>query len=113
MPQHQPAPLDELLAFAQSYDEHLNAYEGLIHAVSLERGIKHAIGIIVDEWNAGRSALRSNDPIISVNVDEWGVTRLPEGNKDEWGAMRLPAGNRNIHRPEARRINTVVTIIMR
>ena len=34
-------PFETYMAFATSYDEHLTAYEGLIRAVSLERGIKH------------------------------------------------------------------------
>lgn len=43
-------PFETYMAFAESYNEHLTAYEGLIRAVSLERGTKHQISIGVDEW---------------------------------------------------------------
>ena len=47
-------PFETYMAFAEDFNERLTAYEGLIRAVSLERGIKHAIGIAVDEWGVSR-----------------------------------------------------------
>jgi alpha-N-arabinofuranosidase len=47
-------PFETYMAFATDFDERLNAYEGLIRAISLERGIKHHIGIAVDEWGVMR-----------------------------------------------------------
>jgi alpha-N-arabinofuranosidase len=72
-------PFENYMAFSENYNEHLSAYEGIIRAVSLERGIKHAIGITVDEWVAGRrQANPKRDVPINVNLDEWGVRRLPD-----------------------------------
>ena len=66
------------MAFAESYDERLSAYEGLIQAVSLERGIKHPIRIAIDEWGIHRiSADVHKDVPIRVDVDECGNMCLP------------------------------------
>ena len=72
-------PFETVMAFAEDLDERLTAYEGLIRAVSLERGIKHAIGIAVDELNSGRrpAGLRKKIPL-NVTVDEWGNQASPE-----------------------------------
>ena len=72
-------PFETYMAFAASYDEHLTAYEGLIRAVSLERGIKHNIGIAVDEWGIirTRAGLPGTAPI-NVNVDKHGFTHLAD-----------------------------------
>jgi len=48
------------MAFAQEFNERLSAYEGLIRAVSLERGIKHHIGMAVDEWGVYRRPAAHN-----------------------------------------------------
>ena len=76
-------PYETLMAFAADLNERLSAYEGLIHAVSLERGIKHNIGIAVDEWCVHRipSNLHRNIPI-NITRDEWGVMRLPASQVD-------------------------------
>ena len=50
----QGEPFETLMIFAQEFNDRLNAYEGLIHAVSMERGIRHNIGIAVDEWGIYR-----------------------------------------------------------
>ena len=57
-------PYENLIAFNEDYNERLTAYEGLIRAVSLERGIRHNIGIAVDEWGVSRvpAILRTDDP---------------------------------------------------
>jgi alpha-L-arabinofuranosidase len=68
-------PFENYMAFAQDYHEHLTAYEGLIQAVSLERGIKHAIGIAVDEWGLTRFQAAGDAPVI-VDVDKCGYTRI-------------------------------------
>jgi len=88
---------ENYMAFVQNYNEHLSAYEGLIRAVTLERGIKHAIGITVDEWNFGRSVLRRSDSI-TVNIDEWGASHLPDDVIDEWRVMRhLESNGESLH----------------
>jgi len=76
-------PFETAMAFATDFNERLSAYEGLIRAVSLERGIKHAIHIAVDEYFVGRmaSVFRSQLPI-NISRDKWGVMRFPEGGGD-------------------------------
>src|SRR5271157_314470 len=73
---------ETLMAFAAGFEEHLSAYEGLIKAVSLEKGIKHAINIAVDEWGIIYipEELRREAPI-AVTVDESGQTQLPAEEK--------------------------------
>ena len=72
-------PFETYMAFATSYDEHLTAYEGLIRAVSLERGIKHNISIAVDEWGIIRMRGDKNGPApITVEVDKSGLTHVAE-----------------------------------
>ena len=72
-------PFETYMAFATSYNEHLTAYEGLIRAVSLERGIKHKIGIAVDEWGIIRTPADSFETaLINVNVDKQGFAHLAE-----------------------------------
>lgn len=43
-------PFETIITLSELYDEHLSAYEGLIHAVCLNRGIKRRIDIAVDEF---------------------------------------------------------------
>ena len=83
---------ETLMAFAAGYEEHLSAYEGLIRAVSLERGIRHAVNIAVDEWGIIRmpAELRSDTPI-DVTVDASGTAHLPTAEKE-----RLRPGRRTI-----------------
>jgi alpha-L-arabinofuranosidase len=71
-------PYETLMAFAEDFNERLSAYEGLIHAVSLERGIKHSIPIAVDEWGLMRlpGGLLRDTPV-SLARDGWGIMRLP------------------------------------
>ena len=89
-------PYEAYMAFAADFNERLDAYEGLIRAISLERGIKHHIAIAVDEWGIDRipAALRKNVPI---NMTPINITR------DELGVMRLPTGTRNV-RPNAEKM---------
>ena len=70
-------PYETLMAFAEDFNERLNAYEGLIHAVTLERGIKHTISISVDEWGVMRvpPELRT-DALVNLARDDWGIMRL-------------------------------------
>ena len=42
---------NKYMTLSELFEERLSAYEGLIRAVSLDRGIKHPIYITVDEWN--------------------------------------------------------------
>ena len=71
-------PYETLMAFAEDFNERLSAYTGLIHAVSLERGIKHSIPIAVDEWGLMRlPAGLLRDTPTSIARDEWGIMRLP------------------------------------
>jgi alpha-N-arabinofuranosidase len=63
------------MAFAESYNEHLTAYEGLIKAVSLERGIKHAVSIAVDEWGLLRMSHGSR-PRRTRNLEDALITAL-------------------------------------
>ena len=74
---------ETLMAFAAGFEEHLSAYEGLIRAVSLERGIKHAVNIAVDEWGIIYipAELRQDAPI-SVTVDEFSRAHLPAAEKE-------------------------------
>lgn len=76
-------PYETLLAFAEDFNERLSAYEGLIQAVSLERGIRHRIPIAVDEWGMMRlpPGLRRNEPV-SLTRDKFGVMRLPFEHQD-------------------------------
>ena len=76
-------PYETLMAFAEDLNERLSAYEGLIQAVSLERGIKHNIPIAVDEWGVMRvpPELRT-DTLVSLARDEWGNMRLPTEHKE-------------------------------
>jgi len=85
---------ETLMAFAEDFNERLIAYEGLIRAVSLERGIKHAVNIAVDEWGVMRlpARLRLNAPV--------GLAR------DKWGKMRLPAEQKDVrHHGDGMKIN--------
>ena len=42
---------NKYMTLSELFEERLSAYEGLIRAVSLDRGIKRCISIAVDEWN--------------------------------------------------------------
>jgi alpha-N-arabinofuranosidase len=76
-------PYENYMASGEAFNERLTAYEGLIHAVSLERGIKQNIGIAVDEWGPMRRPRNLNrDLPIGVARDEWGVMHLPFEKKD-------------------------------
>jgi alpha-L-arabinofuranosidase len=76
-------PYETLVAFAEDFNERLNAYTGLLHAVSLEKGIKHSIGIAVDEWGMMRlpPGLRNNTAV-NLARDKWGIMRLPAAQKE-------------------------------
>ena len=76
-------PFETYMAFAMDFNQRLSAYEGLIKAVSLERGIKHHIGVAVDEWGVWRLPVYlKKDALINITVDEWGVPHLPESSKN-------------------------------
>ena len=79
----------------QDFNERLSAYEGLIRAVSLERGIKHAIGIAVDEW--GVSRFPSDSPDLRQEMSH-------QYHSDELGIMRLPESSRDVPRDRGRMI---------
>jgi len=51
---HENDTFENFMAFGADFNERLSAYEGLIKAVCLEKGIKHHIGIAVDEWGVIR-----------------------------------------------------------
>lgn len=73
----QDDPFETYMAFAQDFNDRLSAYEGLIHAVSLERGIKHAISIAVDELGVSRVPSGFHrDTTVNIARDEWGTMRL-------------------------------------
>jgi alpha-N-arabinofuranosidase len=76
-------PFQNYMAFAADLDERLRAFEGLICAVSLERAIKHEIGIAVDEWAIWRYpvSLRLNLPV-TLLLDKNGQARLPMTHTD-------------------------------
>jgi alpha-N-arabinofuranosidase len=79
---HEDDLFEDYMAFAADLDERLSAFEGLIRAVSLERGIRHDIGIAVDEWFAMRLPARlSGDAPVNIAADEWGVMRLTESKR--------------------------------
>ena len=73
---------ENYMAFAANLNERLNAYEGLIRAVSLERGINHVISIAVDEWFAMRLAAFNRDAPINITTDEWGVMHLSPDKRE-------------------------------
>jgi alpha-N-arabinofuranosidase len=83
-------PFETYMASAASYNEHLTAYEGLISAVSLERGIKHNIAIAVDEWGIIRTpgGLFGTTPI-NVNIDELGFAHLPDVKATPFPSMTM------------------------
>jgi len=61
------------MALSELYEERLRAYEGLIRAVRLERGIKHPIYITVDEWGislGGSPALASPGCRLFYNLED-------------------------------------------
>jgi alpha-N-arabinofuranosidase len=64
-------PFETYMAYAADLDHRLRAYEGLIKAVSLERGIKHQIGIAVDEWAVMRSDYREK---MKLNLEDTLIT---------------------------------------
>ena len=43
-------PFETFVVLSELFEEHISAYEGLIHAVCLEKGIKRHINIAVDEY---------------------------------------------------------------
>lgn len=55
---HDDDLFESTMTFAEKFEEHLSAYEGLIHAICLERRIKHPISIAVDEWGLIRRPRR-------------------------------------------------------
>ena len=67
---------ETLMAFAAGFEEHIRAYEGIIKAVCLERGINHAVNIAVDEWGIIYipEELRREAPI-TVTLDESGYAQ--------------------------------------
>ena len=76
-------PFENYMAFAMDFNYRMKAYEGLISAVSLERGIKHHIGIAVDEWGVWRLPVRLREVSpINITVDEWGNPHLPESGRN-------------------------------
>ena len=82
-------PYENFMAFAEDFNERLSAYEGLIRAVSLERGINHAVSIAVDEWGAlplPPEVRKYSPPIAitatSVAADKWGIMRLPYDQRE-------------------------------
>jgi alpha-N-arabinofuranosidase len=76
-------PYETYMAFAEDFNERLSAYEGLIRAVSLERGIKHNISIAVDEWALNRipAGSRRNAPV-SLSAGEWSSMKLTADQGD-------------------------------
>jgi alpha-N-arabinofuranosidase len=69
-------PFENYMAFSEDLNERLLAYEGIIHAVSLERGIKHSIGIAVDEWGLSRSPRVSRGEKMEVNLENGLIAAL-------------------------------------
>ena len=63
------APFETFMAFAEDFNQHLSAYEGLIHAVSLEQGIRHAVNIAIDEWAVMRMPNREDRVLINYLED--------------------------------------------
>jgi alpha-N-arabinofuranosidase len=75
-------PFETYMAFGEDLNERLNAYEGLIKAVSLERGIKHAVNIAVDELGVSRvPSDLVKVPRVNLARDEWGVMRIIPGKE--------------------------------
>jgi alpha-N-arabinofuranosidase len=73
---------EDFMACAADFNDRLSAYEGLIRAVSLERGIKHTIGIAVDEWSGSHDSVAlPGDSPVKISRDEWGVMHLPPNQK--------------------------------
>jgi alpha-N-arabinofuranosidase len=68
---HIDDPFETYMAYAADLNERLSAYQGLIKAVSLERGIKHNIGIAVDEWAVMRFNFRQK---MILNLEDTLVT---------------------------------------
>ena len=69
-------PFENYMAFAADLDERLTAYEGLIRAVSLEKGIKHQIGIAVDEYGVMRMPHIGRFDKMVVNLEDALITGL-------------------------------------
>ena len=97
-------PFENYMAFAESFSEHLDGVEGMIRAVSLERGIKHHIGIAVDEWgNSPTSREMENRAPVNVVRDENGVMHITDGGrggfrrKDKWNVNLLDALVQSLH----------------
>jgi alpha-L-arabinofuranosidase len=96
-------PFENYMAFGESFSEHLDGVEGIIRAVGLERGIKHHIGIAVDEWgNSPTSREMENNAPINVVRDENGVMRVTDSGrvfrrKDKWNVNLLDALVQSLH----------------
>jgi alpha-N-arabinofuranosidase len=79
---HQDDPFETYMAFGADFEDRLSAYEGIIQAVSLERGIKHAVSIAVDELGVSRApAEMPAPPPVTMARDQWGVMRLTPGKE--------------------------------
>ena len=97
-------PFETYMAFAESFNDHLSAFEAVIRAVSLERGIKHNISIAVDEWGNSpvSSEIEQELPTV-IARDEWGVTRPTVGGrkvfrrKDKWNINLEDALVQSLH----------------
>jgi alpha-L-arabinofuranosidase len=63
------APFETFMAFAEDFNLHLTAYEGLISSVCLERGIRHPVNIAVDEWAVMRMPNREDRVITNYLED--------------------------------------------
>jgi len=86
------------MAFGADFDDRITAYEGIIRAVSLERGIKHQVAIAVDEWAAAhRPKPPRRDTPVRIARDEYGVMRIPA----EEAAMSHRPGGMTINLEDA------------
>ena len=94
---HDNVTFENYMAFAADLNERLDSYEGLINAVSLERGIDHPIGIAVDEWFAMRVPHDIHcDSLIKIANDKRGAMYLTDGQSEfapqrNWFKLNLEA----------------------
>ena len=54
------------MTFSETIEELLSAYEGLVRAVRLDRGIKHRIYIAFDEWGVRRRAINNLEDALVI-----------------------------------------------
>ena len=89
------------MTLSKLYEEHLSAYEGLIRAVRLDKGIKHPIYITVDEWGIWLRGSPASPECQFYTLEDALVT-----------AMNLNAFIRHVYSVRMANITQIVNVIL-